>query len=68
MNQLFTSGGQSIGVSALVLQKKSGLISFRTDWLDRLAGQGTLKESSPAPQFETIDDEPLQSLFSGKNR
>ena len=68
MNQLFTSGGQSIGVSALVLQKKSGLISFRTDWLDCPAGQGTLRESSPAPQFETIDDEPLQSLFSGKNR
>ena len=29
----------------------SGLISFRIDWLDLLPVQGTLKESSPAPQF-----------------
>ena len=29
----------------------SGLISFRVDWFDLLAVQGTLK-SSPAPQFE----------------
>ena len=27
-----------------------GLISFRIDWFDVLAVQGTLKESSPAPQ------------------
>ena len=27
----------------------SGLISFRMDWLDFLAVQGTLQESSPAP-------------------
>ena len=40
----------------------SGLISFRIDWFDRLAGQGTLKsllkkkkESSPAPQFGSIN-------------
>ena len=31
----------------------SGLISFRMDWLDLLAVQGT-QESSPAPQFESI--------------
>ena len=31
----------------------SGLISFRMDWLDLLAVQGTL-ESSPAPQFKSI--------------
>ena len=30
----------------------SGLISFKTDWFDLPAVQGTLKESSPAPQFE----------------
>ena len=45
MSQLFTSGGQSIGVS---LQHHSflwtpRLISFRMDWLNLLAGQGTLK-------------------------
>ena len=36
MSWFFSSGGQSIGVS-------SGLISFRMDWLDLLAVQGTLK-------------------------
>jgi len=30
----------------------SGLISFTMDWLDLLAVQGTLKESSPTPQFK----------------
>ena len=29
-----------------------GLISFRVDWLDLLVVQGTLKESSPTPQFK----------------
>ena len=46
MCQFFTSGGQSIGIlaSASVLPKEySGLISFRMDWLDLLAAQGTLK-------------------------
>ena len=32
----------------------SGLISFRMDWLNLLAVQGTLKESSPIPQFKSI--------------
>ena len=45
MSQFFTSGGQSIGVSAsaAVLPMNLGLISFRIDWLDLLAVQGTLK-------------------------
>ena len=45
MSQLFASGGQSIGVSAStsVLHEHPGLISFRMDWLDLLAVQGTLK-------------------------
>ena len=37
----------------------SGLISFRIDWFDHLAVQGTLKESSPAIQFESVDSLPL---------
>ena len=41
MSQLFTWGGQSIGVSAS--NEHPGLISFRMDWLDLLAVQGTLK-------------------------
>ena len=45
MSQLFTWGGQSIGVSAStsVLPMNTQLISFRMDWLDLLAVQGTLK-------------------------
>ena len=46
MSQLFTQGSQSIGVSASVsvLPKNTpGLISFRMDWLDLLAVQGSLK-------------------------
>ena len=40
-----------------------GLISFRMDWLDRLAGQGTLG-SSPTPQFKSINSSVLSFLYS----
>ena len=40
MSQLFTSCGQSIGVHSF---QWIGLISFRIDWFDLLAVQGTLK-------------------------
>ena len=46
MSQFFVSGGQSIGVSSFSINPSngySGLISFRMDWLDLLAVQGTLK-------------------------
>ena len=52
MSQLFVSGGQSIGVSASTSVNATSnatsneypeLISFRMDWLDLLAVQGTLK-------------------------
>ena len=46
MSQFFASGGKSIGVSATALSPSSeysGLISFRIDWLDILAVQGTRK-------------------------
>ena len=45
MSQLFASGGQSIGVSAsasVLPMNTQELISFRMDWLDLLAVQGTL--------------------------
>ena len=42
----------------------SGLISFRMDWLDLLAVQGTLKESPPAPQFESMNSSALSFLYS----
>ena len=40
-----------------------GLISFRMDWLDLLAVQGT-QESSSAPQFKTINSLALSFLHS----
>ena len=43
VNQFFASGGQSIDASALASNEYSELISFRMDWLDLLAVQGTLK-------------------------
>ena len=47
MSQLSVSGGRSIGVSAstsvLPMNTQDGLVSFRMDWLDLLAVQGTLK-------------------------
>ena len=45
-SQFFTSGGQIIGVSASVSvlpMNVPGLISFRMDWLDLLAVQGTVR-------------------------
>ena len=42
----------------------SGLISFRMDWFDLLAVQGTLKESSPTPQFKSISSSVLTFLYS----
>ena len=48
MSQFFESGGQNIGVSASASvlsppNEYSELISFRIDWFDLLAVQGTLK-------------------------
>ena len=41
-----------------------GLISFRMDWLDLLAVQGTLQKSSPTPQFKSINSLALSFLHS----
>ena len=45
MSQFFTSGGKvrSFSFSICPSNEYSGLISFRMDWLDLLAVQGTLK-------------------------
>ena len=45
-------------------KEHSGLISFRMDWLDLLAVQGALKESSPTPQFKSINSSALRLLHS----
>ena len=43
---------QSLSISPF--NQYAGLISFKIDWFDLLAVQGTLHECSPAPQFESI--------------
>ena len=66
MCQLFTSGGQRIGVSAPVLAVTiqgwfslalPGLISLQCKELQRL------QESSPAPQFKSINSSVLSLLY-----
>ena len=41
-----------------------GLISFRMDWLDLLAVSRDSQDSSPAPQFKSINSSMLSFLFS----
>ena len=41
----------------------SGLISFWVDWFDFLAVQGTRQESSPTPQFKSINSSALSLLY-----
>ena len=41
----------------------SGFISFRTDWFDLLAVQGT-QESSSAPQFKSLSSSVFSLLYS----
>ena len=41
----------------------SGLISFRMDWFDLLAVQGTLKAFAPTPQFKSINSLVLSFLY-----
>ena len=60
-------------------KKYSGLISFRMDWFHLLAGQGTLKsllqhqsskayqESSPTPQFKSINSLALSLLHKSNS-
>ena len=53
----------SFSFSLSLSNEYSGLISFRMDWLDLLAVQGTLK-SSPIPQFKIINSSVLSFLYS----
>ena len=43
-------------------KENSGLISFRIDWFDLLAVQGT-QEFSPTPQFKSINSLALSLLY-----
>ena len=53
----------SFSFSISASKEHPGLISFRMDWLDLLAVQGTLK-SSPTPQFKRINSLALSFLHS----
>ena len=51
----------SFSFSIIPSREIPGLISFRMDWLDLLALQGTLK--SPTPQFKSINSLSLSLLY-----
>ena len=53
----------SFGFSISPSNEYSGLISFRMDWLDLLAVQGT-QESSSTPWFKSINSSGLSFLYS----
>ena len=53
----------NLSVSISPSNEYSGLISFRMDWLDLLAVQGT-QESSPTPHFKSIISSALSFLYS----
>ena len=53
----------SFSFSVIPSKEHPGLISFRMDWLDLLAVQGTLK-SSPTPPFKSINSSELSFLHS----
>ena len=53
----------SLSFSISPSNEHSGLISFRIDWLDLLAVQGT-QESSPTPQFQSINSSVFSLLYS----
>ena len=67
INWLFASGGQSIGASASasimnISNEYSALISFRIDWFDLLAVQGT-QESFATPQFKSFNSQLMQEFL-----
>ena len=54
----------SFSFSIIPSKEIPGPISFRMDGLDLLAVQRTLKESSPTPQFKSINSSALSFLHS----
>ena len=64
MGQLFTSGDQSTGTSASVfLMNNQDWFPLGLTGFDLLTVQGTLQESYPAPQFESIISLALSLLY-----
>ena len=54
----------SLSFSISPSNEHSVLISFRMDWLDLLAVQGTLESLLPTPQFKSINSSALSFLHS----
>ena len=54
----------NFSISISPSKEYSELISFKIDWFDLLAGQGTLKESFSIPQFKNINSSVLSFLYS----
>ena len=54
----------SFSFNASPSNEHPGLMSFRMDWLDLLSVQGTLKGSSPTPQFKSINSSVFSFLYS----
>ena len=66
MSQFFSSGGQNIGSFSFSISPSneySGLISFRMDWLDLLAVQGTPKSLLQHHSLESINSLALSFLY-----
>ena len=67
MSQLFTSGGKSTGVSAstsvLPMNTQDWSPLGWTSWIS-LQSKGLSKESSPTPQFKSINSSALSFLYS----
>ena len=53
-----------VSISFSSSNEYSGLISFRMDWLDLLASPRDSQESSPTPQFKSINSSALSFLYS----
>ena len=64
VGQFFTSGGQSVGQFSISHSNEhSGLISFRMDWFDLLAVQGTLRNLLQQLQFKSISSSVLSFIY-----
>ena len=66
MNRLFASSRQKywrFNFSISLSNEHSGWIFFRIDWFGLLIVQGTLKKSSPAPLFKSINSLVLSLLY-----
>ena len=50
--------------SIIPSREHPGLISFRMDWLDLLCSPRDSQESSPTPQFKSINSSALSFLYS----